>query len=578
MRLLERLKSPVLRHLAALSAASLAAFAIAPSAQAGPINTFERLKASPNDLTAVTINPSTQIIYAQENRGTRYYSYDPRTNEWTELAEAPINSGNNGGAAYLDGKIYTAFTGNAGHLGVYDIATNTWTEIANPLGHGTADITAVGNELYMVEGTSFVKYNPATEATTPLAEAPLFTGTYGEECDSQKAGFQPWGALVPYGGQIYGDEGDGGCGFASYDVATNTWTELPPLPEGAVAGAAIDPVTGTYYADGSYGEENFYRYSIASKTWTTVPMPFELADAGMAYVSLPGTLRGIYAIQGEEGRAFTRYATPGEVDLAVTATAPTSATLGGTSTYSFTVKNNGPEAAPNAVLTDALPQNGTLSEVTTTVGTCSAGTAFPSKAVTVSCNLGTLGPAASANVKVTLTAGAAGTLTDTASATSEYVDVSAANNTASASTDFLAPAPPSTPTSAPTPTPTPAAVPQLKLASLGKTLKGGKEAVKLACSEAPCSGVVTLTAKLKAKNGKQKLVTIGHASYSLASGATKTLKIKLSAKARKALKHGKLAVGVSATVTGGSTASGAVTLHAAKKHVTKHVKKHRKKK
>ncbi len=331
---------------ASVCALLLLASAIAPGAQAA-VGEFQPLASSSVPLTSVTIDPSTQLIYAQENRGTDYFRYDPRTDAWTEIAEAPINSGNNGGAAYLNGKIYTSYTNNSAELGVYDIATDTWSTIPNPLGDGTADITAFAGELYLVNGLAFVKYDPATETTTKLADAPEFNP------GGCNLGFEPWGGLQPYQGKIYGHQGDGCRGFAVYDVASDSWTELAETPEGhegegAVAGSALDPVTGTYYTYGDYDGEEFFSYDIAAGTWATSKLPFEVEDGGLAYVSLPGNLRGIYAIQGEGGEAFTRFTTREPEPEPVTPTPTTSTTPAVTAVAPVVTK-----AAP--VVTNAAP-------------------------------------------------------------------------------------------------------------------------------------------------------------------------------------------------------------------------------
>jgi hypothetical protein len=290
---------------------------------------FEGLPASPVALTSVAVDPTTNIIYAQENQGKKYFSYNPVTRTWIELPQAPLSSGNNGGGTYLNGKIYVSYTGNKEKVAVYDIASQTWSTIANPLGEGTADITAAGGELYMTALLKFVKYNPGSGVTTELATPPAFVE--GGECGK---GFEKWGGLQPYQGKLYGDAGNECKGFAAYTIATNTWEELPRLPDGAVAGSALDPITGTYFAEGNYSEGAnyaeglaffFYRYDIATRTWTTSLLPFPGGDTGMAYVSAPG-LTGVYVAQGEGGPSFARYATPEPAPVTTTTTTTTTTT------------------------------------------------------------------------------------------------------------------------------------------------------------------------------------------------------------------------------------------------------------
>src|SRR4051812_31850588 len=133
----------------------------APDAAAAT-DEFQGRASSPVGLTSVAVDPTTNIVYAQQNQGTGFFSYDPATDKWSELAAAPINSKNNGGATYLNGRIYAAYTEDATTLGVYDIETNSWSTIANPLGTGTANIAAAGGLVYMVFRTHFIQYDPET--------------------------------------------------------------------------------------------------------------------------------------------------------------------------------------------------------------------------------------------------------------------------------------------------------------------------------------------------------------------------------------------------------------------------------
>lgn len=285
----------------------LLATAFAPSAQAVPV--FESRASSPVDLTAVTTDPGSGLIYAQQDGGTAFFAYNPRTNAWNELKPSPINSGNNGGAAYLDGKIYIVYTGNGDDLAVYDIASDSWDTVENPLQAGTGNIAAGDGVLYMVVGLDFIEYDPVTEIPTPLAEPPEFASDTSE-CEE---GFEAWGGLQVVGSEIYGHQGNGCDGFAVYDIVLDEWFELPyPTgagEEGPVLGSAFDPVTNTYFTSGPYGGTTFYRYDIEGESWSTTTLPFEVDDNGMAYVGLSG-IEGVYIVQGESGNQFTRYGEP----------------------------------------------------------------------------------------------------------------------------------------------------------------------------------------------------------------------------------------------------------------------------
>jgi uncharacterized repeat protein (TIGR01451 family) len=406
--------------------ALLLAGVLAPGAQAR-VDGFQSLAPSSVPLTAVATDPGSGLIYAQENHGESFFVYNPQNDAWSELAPAPLDSGNNGGAAYLGGKIYVVYTSNSTKLAVYDIASNSWSTIANPLGAGSGNITAGNGKLYLVVDFKFVSYDPATGITTPLAEPPKFIPAQvaPAECDE---GFEEWGGLQFDGSKIYGHQGNGCTGFAVYDIPSNTWLELPLVPEleeeGAVLGSAINPITNTYLTSGPYGGETLYRYDIEGNSWSTATLlPFEIEDGGMAYVSLPGR-EGVYIIQGEEGTGFTRYTEKNSTDLSPSMSAgAVISKKSGEITYSIQVKNNGPERASGIALSDSLPAGTSLISAGTSQGTC-AGTS------TLVCSLGILRSGESASLTIKLKTGF-GTITNTATVSSQAVDTNAGNDSAS---------------------------------------------------------------------------------------------------------------------------------------------------
>lgn len=259
------------------------------------VGDFQQLSSSPVPLTCVSIDPVSGYIYAQANNGTAFYRYSPTTSQWTQLTDCPIYSGNNGGAVYLNGEIYTAYAENGSQLGVYSVASNSWRTLSNNLNQGTGNITTDGTYVYLVKGIDFKRYSPQSNVWTSLA-APQFY-------------FEGWGGLSFYKNSIYGHQGNGYSGFAKYDLAANAWTTLQSVPGGAVLGSAMDYHNGVYYAYGSYDGSNFYAYTIESGTWssTTIPL-FYVNDGGMVYVPQRAG-RGIYFVEGEKGSGFGRFET-----------------------------------------------------------------------------------------------------------------------------------------------------------------------------------------------------------------------------------------------------------------------------
>jgi uncharacterized repeat protein (TIGR01451 family) len=113
-------------------------------------------------------------------------------------------------------------------------------------------------------------------------------------------------------------------------------------------------------------------------------------------------------------------------DLSLTkADAPDPVAPRGTLTYTLVATNNGPNAAPDARLLDALPAGVTF---------VSASAGCTHSAGRVDCALGTLGPGASATVIITVTPKASGVITNTAGVGSSAPDPDRSNNTATTET------------------------------------------------------------------------------------------------------------------------------------------------
>ncbi len=91
-------------------------------------------------------------------------------------------------------------------------------------------------------------------------------------------------------------------GFATYDIATDTWTSPRKLALRRGAGRGDRPRhrrSSTPMA--SYGDDLFYRFNTVQDNWLfTLQFPqHHLNDGGMAYVSAKG-LQGIYATYGQD--------------------------------------------------------------------------------------------------------------------------------------------------------------------------------------------------------------------------------------------------------------------------------------
>ncbi len=121
------------------------------------------------------------------------------------------------------------------------------------------------------------------------------------------------------------------------------------------------------------------------------------------------------------------------VDLAVGVTgSPSSVLLGQPAVFVVTVTNHGPAAATNVQFTDALPSNAIFVAVATTQGAVA-----PSALNTLSGNLGTLAPGATATITILLAPAGVSVLTDVAAASSDDFDTNAVNNLAASSVSVI---------------------------------------------------------------------------------------------------------------------------------------------
>lgn len=120
-------------------------------------------------------------------------------------------------------------------------------------------------------------------------------------------------------------------------------------------------------------------------------------------------------------------------DLSIAQTdSPDPVEVGSLLTYSITINNQGPANATGVVVTDTLPANVDFVSAVPDQGSCSQPGA-------VNCNLGTINSGNSANITITVTPRAAGSITNQVSVTGIEADPNLANNANSESTRVTAP-------------------------------------------------------------------------------------------------------------------------------------------
>jgi uncharacterized repeat protein (TIGR01451 family) len=238
----------------------------------------------------------------------------------------------------------------------------------------------------------------------------------------------------------------GGSGAGEVHAnALNTFTESPGIP---IAAGEHLGMTGFGGSSGMGCIEATGNSSDAVRVCCSPPGDTVMGD-NTFLGELPNTKADVSAVvepdaDGDLYGDETQDSCPGTAavhtgacpaDIAVTKTAsPEPVAVGGTLTYTITVRNTSPaDPASNVAVNDPLPANVTFKSSAPSQGLCS-GTA------TVACSLGALAPGGSATVTIAVTPTAAGRLANTATATGTD-DGNAANNTATANSTVNAGAP-----------------------------------------------------------------------------------------------------------------------------------------
>lgn len=142
-------------------------------------------------------------------------------------------------------------------------------------------------------------------------------------------------------------------------------------------------------------------------------------------------LEGITAIAAGNTHSIAVFRPLADLATSVAAS-PEPVADGGTLTYTVRVRNHGPTAAQDVVLTDNLPANVRFTSATPSTGTCD--TPPPGSTDTVTCRFGTLAGGATATLTLRVMVRSTGAVTNGASATATTPDPRSGNNSATITT------------------------------------------------------------------------------------------------------------------------------------------------
>jgi N-acetylneuraminic acid mutarotase len=229
------------------------------------------------------------------------WEYDPTADTWKPLTPMPSRRGSAlaavvgdkiyviGGAAMIPGSKEMAVYPTHPHISVgtveeYDPATNTWRErSAMPTPRNHAAVGVVNGKIYVIGGrvgAAFIglasdisvveEYDPATDqwsgprARMPIARSAIGAGVYGGRIYVAGGEYQDPHMMATF------------RAVEAYDPASNTWTEVPPMPVSrhglavGVIGNRLHVVGGDVQSAGtgvevSTGEHDAFEFSIADK-------------------------------------------------------------------------------------------------------------------------------------------------------------------------------------------------------------------------------------------------------------------------------------------------------------------------
>ena len=264
------------------------------------------------------------------------YIYDIASNTWTTGPTVPTPV-TGPGSTVANGKLYlfggaSPFPTTVTTTQVYDPATNTWSSGPNMNvnrlwfygGAGNCNIVAPGgdtspgtpisaNEQLTISNCGatcppgpwsiatpypipVVRYGFAQTAThfyvfggvsngtrvNNVNRMDIATGMWQSRAAMPFTSEAPTCALMAATGLVYCTEGDTGSGFASYNIATDTWTPLASIPGGDHYGSASGAFNGKVFVAGGTTSivSTVQVYDVASNTWsagTAAPAEFLLS-------------------------------------------------------------------------------------------------------------------------------------------------------------------------------------------------------------------------------------------------------------------------------------------------------------
>jgi hypothetical protein len=253
------------------------------------------------------------FYYCLGRNTSNCYKYEVATKTWTSLANPPTILGNTGvSLAYTDNKLYVNRGSNGNTFYMYDTVGGTWTTKASPpatITDGSAMIASGSASIFAARGggqLQLYKYDIAGNTWSTKANAP--------------EGIYRGAGMVQSGEFLYVLQGYNRGGFWRYSETADSWTRLKSVPTGVYYGGSLsyDGVDTMYVIVGGDFDtysKRFYKYSISNNTWTRVADTPEKVNNGGYQVYYDGS---IYAMQGNYSYAMWKYSLPVDENAYIT--------------------------------------------------------------------------------------------------------------------------------------------------------------------------------------------------------------------------------------------------------------------
>ncbi|MDB5181324.1 MAG: hypothetical protein JWP13_87, partial [Candidatus Saccharibacteria bacterium] len=210
------------------------------------------------------------LYYFPGGNSNGFYRYDIATDTWSTLANSPSDVGRGASAAYVSsgtGAIYLMRGNSSAAFAQYDVSTNLWSIKApfpttGSVSEGLSITWDGSNTIYAISnnGGEFKKYTLATNTWTALTSAD------GSGC--------PRHSLVWASGSVF-DVDVMACSDVTalqrYDPVVNSWTRMTSPPTSQqhdyTYNAAFDGVDTIYTRSGAYEHSVIYKYSVSQQRW-----------------------------------------------------------------------------------------------------------------------------------------------------------------------------------------------------------------------------------------------------------------------------------------------------------------------